>query len=112
MFCRLLRWRTGDIELAKALAKGGGGVAKDLAKPRRSGEAPKSSHLGEADKIKLVSIHLYDRSLTWHPQFVKTHGEAVTWAEYEEVVLKIFGDANEDAMAELKNLRYKTTMKQ
>ncbi|GKA00791.1 retrotransposon-related protein [Tanacetum coccineum] len=68
--------------------------------------------VGEADKIKLVSIHLYDRSLTWHPQFVKTHGEAVTWAEYEEAVLKIFGDANEDPMGELKNLRYKTSMKQ
>ncbi|GJZ22591.1 hypothetical protein Tco_0559630 [Tanacetum coccineum] len=37
--------------------------------------------------------------------FVKTHGEAVTWAEYEEAVLKRFGDANEDPMAELKNLR-------
>ncbi|GJV88340.1 ty3-gypsy retrotransposon protein [Tanacetum coccineum] len=31
--------------------------------------------------------------------FIKTHGEAVTWAEYEEV------DVNEDPMAELKNLR-------
>ncbi|GJY46869.1 reverse transcriptase [Tanacetum coccineum] len=36
----------------------------------------------------------------------------VTWVEYEEAVLKRFGDANEDPMAELKNLRYKTTMKQ
>ncbi|GJS61428.1 gypsy/ty3 retroelement polyprotein [Tanacetum coccineum] len=68
--------------------------------------------VGEADKIKLVSIHLYDRALTWHMQFIKTHGKAVTWVEYEEAVLKRFGDANEDPMAELKNLRYKTTMKQ
>ncbi|GJR79839.1 gypsy/ty3 retroelement polyprotein [Tanacetum coccineum] len=52
------------------------------------------------NKIKLVSIHLYDRALTWHLQFIKTHGEAVTWAEYEEVMLKRFGDANEDPMAE------------
>ncbi|GJX33296.1 gypsy/ty3 retroelement polyprotein [Tanacetum coccineum] len=35
----------------------------------------------------------------------------VTWAEYEEVMHKRFGDANEDHMAELKNLRHKTTMK-
>ncbi|GJZ70612.1 hypothetical protein Tco_0634463 [Tanacetum coccineum] len=42
-------------------------------------------------------------------EFIKTHGEAVTWAEYEEVMLKRFGDANEDPMAEP---RYKTTMKQ
>ncbi|GKD59969.1 gypsy/ty3 retroelement polyprotein [Tanacetum coccineum] len=68
--------------------------------------------IGDVDKIKLVSIHLYDRALTWHLQFVKTHGKAVTWAEYEEAVLKRFGDANEDPMTELKNLRYKTTMKQ
>ncbi|GJZ62090.1 gypsy/ty3 retroelement polyprotein [Tanacetum coccineum] len=68
--------------------------------------------VGEANKIKLVSIHLYDRALTWHMQFIKTHGKAVTWVEYEEAVLKRFGDANEDPMAELKNLRYKTTIKQ
>nr|GEX49252.1 EamA domain, WAT1-related protein [Tanacetum cinerariifolium] len=41
-----------------------------------------------------------------------THSEAVTWAEYEEAMLKRFGDANEDPMTELKNLRYKTTIKQ
>ncbi|GJY63672.1 retrotransposon-related protein [Tanacetum coccineum] len=33
--------------------------------------------------------------------FIKTHGEAVTWAEYEEVVLKIFGDANEDPVVNI-----------
>ncbi|GJU92132.1 hypothetical protein Tco_1304555 [Tanacetum coccineum] len=55
--------------------------------------------VGEADKIKLVSIHLYDRILTWHLQFVKTHNEAVTWAAYEEAVLKRFRDVNEDPMA-------------
>ncbi|GKE06788.1 transposon ty3-I gag-pol polyprotein, partial [Tanacetum coccineum] len=67
--------------------------------------------VGEAEKIKLVSIHLYDRVLTWHLQFVKTHDEAVTWAAYEEAVLKRFGDVNEDPMAELNNLRYNTIMK-
>ncbi|GKA01485.1 gypsy/ty3 retroelement polyprotein [Tanacetum coccineum] len=72
--------------------------------------------VGEEDKIKIV-CKLKNRcklrlALTWHMQFVKTHGEAVTWAEYEEAVLKRFRDANEDPMAELKNLRYKTTMKQ
>ncbi|GKB80299.1 ty3-gypsy retrotransposon protein, partial [Tanacetum coccineum] len=35
--------------------------------------------------------------------FIKTHGEAVTWAEYEEV------DVNEDPMAELKNLSMQET---
>nr|GEV35960.1 hypothetical protein [Tanacetum cinerariifolium] len=66
--------------------------------------------VGEGDKIKLVSIHLYERALTCHLQFIKNHGEAVTWAEYEEAVLKRFGDANEDPMAELKNLRLPATI--
>ncbi|GJV71832.1 hypothetical protein Tco_1491827 [Tanacetum coccineum] len=44
--------------------------------------------------------------------FVRTHGENVAWAEYKEAVLKRFEEANEDPMAELKNLRYKTTTKE
>ena len=65
-----------------------------------------------ADKIKMVSIHLYDRALTWHLQFIKAQGEEVEWAVYEEAVLKRFGSVNEDPMAELKNLRYGTSMKE
>nr|GEZ36733.1 retrotransposon-related protein [Tanacetum cinerariifolium] len=42
--------------------------------------------------------------LTWHLQFIKSHGETVTWCVYEEAVLKGFGSVNEDPMAELKNL--------
>nr|GEV56060.1 retrovirus-related Pol polyprotein from transposon TNT 1-94 [Tanacetum cinerariifolium] len=64
------------------------------------------------DKIKIVSIHIYNRALAWHLQFVRTQGENVTWPVYEEVILKRFGEFNQDPMAELKNLRYKTTMKQ
>lgn len=65
----------------------------------------------DGDKIKIVSIHLHDRALVWHLQFLKTHGENVTWAMYEEAIVKRFGSVNEDPMAELKNLRYETTMK-
>nr|GEX35812.1 hypothetical protein [Tanacetum cinerariifolium] len=64
------------------------------------------------DKIKIVSIHIYDRALAWHLQFVRTQGGNVSWPMYEEAILKRFGEVNQDPMAELKNLRYKTTMKQ
>ncbi|GJR97539.1 putative mitochondrial protein [Tanacetum coccineum] len=66
----------------------------------------------EEDKIKIVSIHIYDRALAWHLQFVITQGENVTWPVYEEAILKRFREVNQDPMVELKNFRYKTTMKQ
>ncbi|GKD47889.1 putative polyprotein, partial [Tanacetum coccineum] len=59
----------------------------------------------------MVSIHMYDTALTWHLQFIKSHGETVTWGVFEEAVLKRFGSVNEDPMAELKNLRYGSLMK-
>ena len=62
-----------------------------------------------ADKIKMVSIHLYDKALAWHLQYVKHH-ENVGWNEYEEAILKRFGPLNEDPMAELKQLRYESSM--
>nr|GEX59192.1 hypothetical protein [Tanacetum cinerariifolium] len=31
------------------------------------------------DKVRMVSIHMYDTALTWHLQFIKSHGETVTW---------------------------------
>ncbi|GJY03062.1 hypothetical protein Tco_0361214 [Tanacetum coccineum] len=56
----------------------------------------------EDDKVKMVFIHLHDKALTWHLQFVKTHGGTVVWNVYDEAILKRFGP--EDPMAELKNL--------
>ncbi|GJX40716.1 putative mitochondrial protein [Tanacetum coccineum] len=65
----------------------------------------------EGDKIRTVSIDMYDTTLTWHLQFIKSHGETINWGVYEEAVLKRFGSVNEDPMAELKNLRYGSSMK-
>ncbi|GKC21779.1 retrovirus-related pol polyprotein from transposon 17.6 [Tanacetum coccineum] len=45
-------------------------------------------------------------------RFVKAHGETVGWDVYEEGILKRFGVVNEDPMAELKNLRHTTNMKE
>ncbi|GKC32852.1 gypsy/ty3 retroelement polyprotein [Tanacetum coccineum] len=66
----------------------------------------------DEDKVKIVSIHLHDRALIWHLQFVKIHGEDVAWNVYEEAISKRFGHLNEDPMAELKYLRYKSIMKE
>ena len=63
----------------------------------------------EEDKIKMVSIHLYDKALAWHLQYTKNHGH-VSWNVYEEAVLRRFGPVNEDPMAELKQLRYEYNM--
>nr|GEV64019.1 retrovirus-related Pol polyprotein from transposon 297 family [Tanacetum cinerariifolium] len=62
------------------------------------------NNVHEDDKVKIVSIHLYDKALAWHLQFLKTHGETMVWNVYEEGILKRFGTVNEDPMAELKNL--------
>nr|GEV09195.1 reverse transcriptase [Tanacetum cinerariifolium] len=35
----------------------------------------------EDQKIGLVSMHLYDKALEWHKQFIKNHGENVLWPE-------------------------------
>ncbi|GKB86719.1 putative mitochondrial protein [Tanacetum coccineum] len=41
-----------------------------------------------------------------------THGEAVAWDVYEAAILQRFGAINKDPMAELKNLKYETTVKE
>ncbi|GJY36863.1 hypothetical protein Tco_0422241 [Tanacetum coccineum] len=41
-----------------------------------------------ANRVKIVSIHLFDQALTWHLQFIKTHGEIVAWDVYEAAILK------------------------
>ncbi|GJR80247.1 putative mitochondrial protein [Tanacetum coccineum] len=66
----------------------------------------------EEYKVKIVSIHIYDRALAWNLHFVRAQGENVTWPVYEEAIFKRFWEVNEDPMAELNNLRYKITMKQ
>nr|GEV21969.1 zinc knuckle CX2CX4HX4C [Tanacetum cinerariifolium] len=40
------------------------------------------------DKVKLASMHLYDKALAWHQKFTKLHGEAVDWNVYVESLLK------------------------
>ena len=35
--------------------------------------------VAEIDKVNLVSIHLYDKALLWHTQFMKLHNGFVEW---------------------------------
>ncbi|GJW10529.1 hypothetical protein Tco_1576356 [Tanacetum coccineum] len=37
----------------------------------------------EEEKVKIASIHLHDKALTWHLQFIKMQGENVAWTVYE-----------------------------
>lgn len=52
----------------------------------------------EEDKVKIVLIHIYDKALAWHLQFVRSHEDEVTWTVYEEAYLIRFGKTNEDPM--------------
>nr|GEX60804.1 reverse transcriptase [Tanacetum cinerariifolium] len=65
----------------------------------------------EEDKVKIVSIHLYDKALAWHLQFPKAY-DTVVWNEYNEGIQKRFRSLNEDPMAELQNLRHGNNMKE
>ncbi|GJT41734.1 retrotransposon-related protein [Tanacetum coccineum] len=59
----------------------------------------------EDQKLRLVSMHLYDKALEWHKQFVKIRGENVLWPEYEKEITARFNSVFEDPMVEIKNLK-------
>ncbi|XP_071726817.1 uncharacterized protein [Rutidosis leptorrhynchoides] len=63
-------------------------------------------HIEDENKIRIVSIHLLKKALVWHQQYVKKHGPDITWADYQEAVLKRFSASVEDPLAEIKNLRH------
>nr|GEW75289.1 hypothetical protein [Tanacetum cinerariifolium] len=56
-------------------------------------------------KFRLVSMHLYDKALEWHKQFIKIHGENVLWPDYEKEITARFNSVFEDLMVEIKNLK-------
>ncbi|GJR65654.1 retrotransposable element Tf2 [Tanacetum coccineum] len=59
----------------------------------------------EDQKVKLTSMHLYDKAIAWHQQFSKMHGEDVLWKVYVEALLKRFCSTYEDPMNDLKNIK-------
>ncbi|GJW59898.1 retrotransposable element Tf2 [Tanacetum coccineum] len=72
---------------------------------RRCQQFFKVDEVAEDQKVRLVSIHLFDKDLAWHRQLMKIHGEIVEWSLYESEILKRFGACYEDPMEELKNLK-------
>ncbi|GJR39964.1 putative mitochondrial protein [Tanacetum coccineum] len=67
-------------------------------------------NVSDVEKVRLASIHLYDKALAWHRQFEKIHGELVTWELYETEIYKRFGPCYEDPMEEIKNLSQSGTV--
>ena len=59
----------------------------------------------EEMKVELAAMHVCDRALLWHDQFIKRFGDGSPWNLYEQEVLKRFGAAYEDPMVELKILK-------
>ncbi|GJT31209.1 reverse transcriptase [Tanacetum coccineum] len=68
-------------------------------------------NVAENQKVKIASIHLYDKALDWHRNFERRHGLEVTWERYSEEVLNRFGAVVKDPTANLKNLRKTSTIK-
>ncbi|GJY88377.1 retrotransposable element Tf2 [Tanacetum coccineum] len=62
----------------------------------------------EDQKMRLVSMHLFDKALNWHLQFVKRFRENVPWNVYEAEILSRFGEVFDDPLVELKNLKQTT----
>ncbi|GKA03550.1 hypothetical protein Tco_0676331 [Tanacetum coccineum] len=57
----------------------------------------------EEEKVKIISVHLFDKALLWHRQLIKSKGENVTWIEYKEAITLRFGSVFDDPIAALKN---------
>ncbi|GJU07857.1 glycoside hydrolase, catalytic domain-containing protein [Tanacetum coccineum] len=45
----------------------------------------------DAEKVNIISIHLYDKALLWHSQYIKNHRGFVSWEVYKEAMLARFG---------------------
>lgn len=72
----------------------------------------KLDNIQDEHKVHLASVHLPDKALAWHWQFVKMRGENVPWEEYEHEILTRFGPMYEDPLADLKNLKQDGSVRQ
>ncbi|GJT57984.1 RNA-directed DNA polymerase like protein [Tanacetum coccineum] len=56
------------------------------------------------EKVKIVSVHLFDKALLWHRQFLSVSGENIGWEVYKNAsIIQRFGLIFEDLMSTLKN---------
>lgn len=51
----------------------------------------KLDNVQDEHKVHLASMHLHDKALAWHWQFIKIRGENVPWVEYEHEIVGRFG---------------------
>ena len=56
-------------------------------------------------KLRLVSMHLFDKALNWHFQFVNKYGENAPYDLYEYEIVSRFGSVYDDPIVELKYLK-------
>ncbi|GJU75271.1 reverse transcriptase [Tanacetum coccineum] len=61
-------------------------------------------------KVHLASLHLFNVASMWHRQYIRENGVDVPWDTYKRVILQRFGNAFDDPLAELKNVRHVTTI--
>nr|GEV56506.1 hypothetical protein [Tanacetum cinerariifolium] len=59
----------------------------------------------DAQKIRLVSMHMFRKALNWHKHFMTKHGAIMTWDLYQTHVKKRFESVFEDQIVALKNLK-------
>ncbi|GJV80829.1 putative mitochondrial protein [Tanacetum coccineum] len=57
----------------------------------------------DAQRIRLVPMHVFDNALNWHKQFIKRFGGNVSWEMYETEVKRRVDSVFEDPTVELKN---------
>ncbi|GJY29504.1 hypothetical protein Tco_0405271 [Tanacetum coccineum] len=65
----------------------------------------KNDGVPEKLKLELALMHVYDKALVWHQQFIKKYGDNVPWDIYEQEASKRFGAMFEDPMVDLKILK-------
>nr|GFA71753.1 hypothetical protein [Tanacetum cinerariifolium] len=61
-------------------------------------------------KVHLAFLHLFDVASMWRRQYLRENGVDVPWDTYKRAILKRFGNAFDDPLAELKNIRQVTTI--
>ncbi|GJT52264.1 retrotransposon-related protein [Tanacetum coccineum] len=65
----------------------------------------------ENQKVKLISVHLFDTALLWHRQFIRLNGENVTWNVYKNGILQRFGTVFDDSISEIRKIKYQSNAK-
>nr|GEW30987.1 hypothetical protein [Tanacetum cinerariifolium] len=62
-------------------------------------------------KVKFISVNLFDTALLWHRQFIRLNGEAVSWNVYKKGILQRFGTVFNDPVSEIRKIKYHSSAK-